>query len=317
MTKENKSLIFGKVISICSSDIWVEVNKEVYSCIIKGSLKKERLSTDNLVVVGDNVRIRITGSYTGIIEEIEVRYSSLSRGVIRNKHHIMVANVDLVLIVLALDNFSRNLIDRYIVMSLKGNILPIILVNKWDLSISEEQRHDIEHAIQYYRSLEIRVFEISCLTLKNIPELKAFTKNKTSMLLGQSGVGKTSLFNKLTGKNYSTQIVNEKTGKGLHTTTRSVLVSTREAWYVDSPGIRTFSLHAVLAKDLQNFFVEIMKKSHSCRYSSCFHKHEPDCAVKLAVEEGTISQQRLESYYILLEEIQMKTKRSKKTFISQ
>lgn len=315
MIKKNKSLFFGKVISICSSDIWVETEKGVYSCIIKGSLKKQRLDTDNLVVVGDNVKISITGFYAGVIEETEERRSFLFRGVSQNKYHVMVANVDLILITVTLDNFSQNLIDRYIVMSLKGNIQPVIIVNKWDLDICEEKRKEIEQSLEYYKSLGIQIFITSCLTLLGISKLKAFTKNKTNMFLGQSGVGKTSLFNQLTGKNYLIQKTNQKTGKGLHTTTRSVLISTQDAWYVDSPGIRLFSLYAITPIELQKFFIDIANKANFCKYSSCLHNHEPYCAVKLAVQEGVISKQRLESYYILLEELRSRTKRREREFI--
>ncbi len=317
MIEKSKSLFSGKVISICSSDIWVEIQKEVYSCTIKGSLKKTRLNTDNLVVVGDNVKISRNSSYTGVIEEIEQRFNFLSRGISQNKYHVMVANVDLILIVVTLDNFSQNLIDRYIVMSLKGNILPVIIVNKWDLDVLEEEKEEVEKTIRYYESLGMQVFKTSCLSLVGISELKTFTKNKINMFLGQSGVGKTSLFNQLTGKNYSVQTTNKKTGKGLHTTTRSTLISTQDGWFVDSPGIRFFSLYAIRPIELQEFFVEIANEAEFCRYSSCSHNHEPECAVKLAVQEGRISKKRLESYYILLEEIKAKTKRKERIFISR
>ncbi len=234
----------------------------------------------------------------GQVASIEERYSQLTRkdNLRRRLAQVIAANIDQVIIVtsVAEPNLKPSLIDRYIISAIRGNMSPLIIINKVDLT---KERKALNEIIWIYKNLGIQVIEMSGINQKGIDELKEAMKGKASVFSGQSGVGKTTLINLIAGTDFKTREVVEKTEKGVHTTTKSTLVKIdEETFCIDTPGIKSFSLWDVTTDELSQYFSDLQQFSSDCKFINCTHTHEPDCGVKKAVEEGKISQLRYDSY---------------------
>ncbi len=289
----------GRVISVHSDGILVEKDGVAILCEIKGALKKGRSLQKNLVCVGDFVFFSIEKK---IIEAIEPRRTILSRAehLHQRKEQLIAANVDQVLICtsVAFPNMKPNLIDRYIVACLRQQMRPVIVINKIDLANPEY----LDELIEVYTDLGIAVIKLSCVADYGFDELKQIMANHTNVLTGQSGVGKTSILNKIVEGNYKVKEVMVKTEKGSHTTTRSILIPLKSGGYcIDTPGIKSFGLFGLEKKEIEPLFKEIHKLGKKCAFSSCSHTHEPNCAVKTGVEKGKIALTRYQSYLSLIE----------------
>jgi ribosome biogenesis GTPase / thiamine phosphate phosphatase len=298
----NESLVEGRVLSIASEEIQVQHKKMVYPCTLRGVLKKEKTTKKNLVIVGDLVLFDLNQQ---VISKVLERRSLLSRqeNFTRRKEQLIAANIDQVFITSAVEHpkFKPHLIDRYIIAAMKGNIDPIILFNKIDLTVDYEA---LDVTTKVYEQLGFKVLKTSCSTKFGIPKLKKVMKDKASLFAGQSGVGKSSLINLTTGLNLKTLEVSEKNYKGRHTTTTACLIPLEfGGWCIDSPGIRTFGVWALSTQDLQDYFPEINKFRSHCHFPNCSHTHEPKCAVLEALSEGKISHLRYNSYKNLLKEV--------------
>ncbi|HLB52933.1 MAG TPA: ribosome small subunit-dependent GTPase A [Chlamydiales bacterium] len=295
----------GRVIAIGGEGVWVEAEGEKLLCSLKGALKKKREQVKNLIAVGDWVRLGDDFS----IEQIEERISILSRTDISgHKQQLIAANIDQVFIVASVVNppLKPALIDRYLIAAEKGNIHPIIIINKTDL-LHTAPPEEIERYQQFlfdYERLGFPILSLSIHEKKGLDALCAFLKNKTSVFSGQSGVGKSSLLNISFGMNRTIGSLTAKTAKGSHTTTQAELLSLPDGGYcIDTPGVRSFGIWEMTKEDLIAHFQEITALSPSCRFLNCAHINEPECAVHKALEEGLISPLRYESYSTLLQEI--------------
>lgn len=300
-----KEWMRGRVLGISPEGISVEYEKKIHLCVLRGALKQELSRFKNLVTVGDFVLFDLEGT----IAHVEERHSVLSRQehLGRRKAQLIAANIDQVLITVSVVSppLKPSLVDRYIIATCKGGMKPVIVINKIDLlEKASEEKKMVELFINTYRSLEISVIPISTLTGEGMELLKQHMKDKSSLFSGQSGVGKSSLINAVTGLSLPIGDIVEKTQKGSHTTSAARLIPLEfGGWCIDTPGIRSFGVWDLQRDDLNTYFPEIFEVSKHCKYPNCTHVHEPDCALEEAVEAGNISPLRVDSYLKLLASI--------------
>lgn len=318
-TQSEQSLLErGRVISIASEGIIVDHQGQLITCVLRGNLKKERTQHKNLVIVGDFVRFNKVHEDEGVIAFVETRHSVLSRAdnLSQRKQQLIAANIDQVMITTSVVNppIKPSLIDRYIIAADKGGMQPIIIVNKIDLLQTPEDTFDpilvetekelLEEFLKAYKQANIKVIAVSSATGEGMEELKEAMKDKASVFSGQSGVGKSSLINQMTGLDLRVGEIVEKTKKGSHTTsTANLLPLPFGGWCIDTPGIKSFGVWDLQKEELLSYFPELMELGKKCKFPNCSHIHEPDCAIETALEEGEISLMRYQSYYSLLHEL--------------
>lgn len=298
----NATLPRGRVVSITGEGIWVDVDCKKILCSLKGLFKKELKETKNLVAVGDYVRIS-----EGAIAQIEPRTSLLTRTDISGrKEQLIAANVDQVLVVVSVGDppLKPALVDRYLIAAEKGNIHPIVLVNKVDLLSSNPESQELyKEFLTSYEPLGIPILSASVRSGVGIEAIRALMSHKTTAISGQSGVGKSSLINTAFGLNLKTGELAVKTAKGSHTTTTSQLLPIADGGYcVDTPGIRSFGIWNLERADVISHFHDITIIAESCRFGDCSHTTEPHCAVRQALHEGKLPILRYESFQTLLDE---------------
>ena len=307
-----KDELRGRVLSIQGQVTIVESNTKKYSCVLRGVLKRDRQRKKNLLVVGDWVQIKPLSETEGVITFIEQRKSTLSRSdnLSRNKEHLIASNIDQVFITLSvvIPPLKRSLVDRYLISAKKGNMSPVILINKIDLlnstnpsDILKEEKQNYNEFIETFKKLEIPCLAVSVEKKIGLIELEKMMQNKASVFSGQSGVGKSSLINALTGLTLPTGDTVERTRKGSHTTTRAQLIPLDfGGWCIDTPGIKSFGVWDLIPQEIRDYFPEFVENQHQCQYSQCLHIHEPGCYIKQLIEEGKIHPFRHESYLMLM-----------------
>ncbi len=299
--------IQGRVLAIHPEGIQVEYDGKLYRCGLKGALKKEKNKAKNLVAVGDFVRFEIREHEEGIIIAVEPRRSILSRAdnLHRRKEQLIAVNIDQVIITASIHfpPLKPFLIDRYIIAAQKGNMAPIIVINKIDsLQEGTEEEAILKECKVAYKALSIPFLLVSTVTGQGIDKLKKLMKNKASVFSGQSGVGKSSLINAVTGLDLKTGGMVYKTLKGSHTTTTTQLIKLAEGGFcIDTPGIKSFGVWDLDESEIGHYFSEIAEASLHCKFPDCSHQTESGCAVKEAVEEEKISSVRFASYTALME----------------
>lgn len=303
----------GRVLSITRAGMHVQTDQSTYTCSLRGALKKEKTRSKNLIAVGDIVYLEPQDEGTGVIVHIEERSSVLSRAdnLRRRQEHLIATNIDQVFIVISLflPRLKPFLVDRYIIAATKGNMQPVIVLNKIDLlqnPPSDWHAADIEAETTLYHKFitaysHIPLIEVSATCDKGLTKLRKQMEGKSSVFSGQSGVGKTSLINTMLGTHYPVGEIAAHKRKGTHTTSTPKLIALgKESFCVDTPGIKSFGLWNCSEDDLQSFFPEIAARAKQCHYPNCTHLHEPHCAVKEAVSQGEISELRYESFITLL-----------------
>lgn len=304
----------GKVLAILADGILVDHEGKLYTCTLRGTLKKEKARIKNLIAVGDFVQFIPYENFSGSIDHVEQRHSILSRAgnISKEKQQLIAVNIDQVCITvsIAAPSLKPTLIDRYIIAALKGNLNPIIVINKIDLLDSKSEVYEknlFEEVWKTYQSLSIPIFAVSALTGKGLDALKKNLQEKSSVFSGQSGTGKTALINALTGSNMLTGKIVAKTQKGSHTTTSTRLLSIgAEGYCIDTPGIKSFGIWNVTKEEIKQYFFEIANIATECKYQNCDHTQEPKCAVLQAVFEGKISRLRFDSYSALIASLKEK-----------
>lgn len=288
----------------------METDEGNYVCQIRGRLKQERQDTD-LVAIGDWVTISVAPDDTGLIESVAERERVLSRArpspyerrkVLEDQEQVLVANPDQVIFVFSIKKPRPSLrkLDRFLVVAEMNELPAVICVNKIDLTSREEA----QERFALYEEIGYPVLYTSAKTGEGLDELKETLRGKISVLAGSSGVGKSSLLNAIQpGLGLRVREVSEATEKGLHTTRHLELFPLDEGGYVaDTPGIRALALFDVEPQELDGYFREIAPLVADCQFSDCSHVHEPGCAVRAALEEGQISEERYNSYLRLREE---------------
>lgn len=304
----------GRVISIVPEGILVAQDDLRFICSLRGLLKKEKGIEKNLVTVGDIVYFEAKPQGEGLIMAVEPRRTFLSRAdnLSQKKRQLIAANIDQVLITASVvsPGLKPSLVDRYIIATEKGQMQPVIVVNKIDLLQKQDdpaiaaERELYELFLSGYSQAGIPVVAVSSKTGEGIDALKALMKDKSSVFSGQSGVGKSSLINAVTESQLGVGQMVERTQKGSHkTTTACLLPLSFGGWCIDTPGIKSFGVWELSMEELESYFSEIFTTGHQCRFPNCTHTHESDCAVQEAVNEGKISPLRYLSYCSLIESI--------------
>jgi len=303
--------IRGRVIRVDAKVVHVSIGGETRLCTLRGSLfdEKGRYFTKP-VAVGDEVLISLDGE-RGVVEEVLPRRNRLSRRAAGGPgvEQVIVANVDDVLIVASVRRppIRLTFIDRLLVSCEKGRLSATICLNKVDLA-KPGQLDELEPALEEYVSLGYGVLCTSIVTGEGIEELRAFLQHQTTVLTGQSGVGKSSLLNEVQpGLQLKTGEISKWKGleRGSHTTTHVSLLPLEGGGYVvDTPGMRELALWDLEHDEVRNYFPEMVRYAQGCRFRVCTHTHEPDCAVKEALREGHISRRRFDSYLRILESLE-------------
>ncbi len=292
----------GRVVAITGEGIWVESNGNRILGSLKGLLKKERREAKNIIAVGDLVYF----THEHSIVHIEERYSFLARtDITGRKEQLIAVNVDQAIIAISVINppLKPALVDRYLIAAAKGNIHPIIVINKIDLlkDSTDEEKLRYREFVADYEQLGLPILSISSTEHIGLDALKSLLKDKATVFSGQSGVGKSSLINAAYGLNLRIGELAHKTSKGTHTTTKAELIALPGGGYcVDTPGVRSFGVWKLKKEEVLAHFHDLADLG--CKYPDCKHISEPDCKVLKGLENKNISQLRYESYRTLLDE---------------
>lgn len=270
----------------------------VHRCYTRRLLKSLESDERNVVATGDWVWFKPAPDSEGMIVRVEPREQVLKRGY-RRREQVIAANMDQVLIVSSIvePDLKTNLIDRYIVTAERSDIRPVICLNKVDLV----EGWQVQPILGLYSQLGYAIFPTSAATGQGLEALRDQLGGHETVIVGQSGVGKSSLLNALEPTlHLRVGGVSESTGKGKHTTTTAQLLRINDGTVVDTPGVRQFDLWDVPRGELSGYFVEFRAYMPYCRFPGCAHSHEVGCAVKAAVANGQINAARYESYLRIL-----------------
>lgn len=296
-----------------SSYIVATDNGEQVSCRVKGNFRTKGIRTTNPVAVGDRVSIQKAADDADYITAIAPRRNYIIRRAsnLSKESHILATNLDQAALVMTPREPTTPLtfVDRFLATAEAYNIPAILIINKQDMW--DEDDNKLADAIKYlYESIGYPVFFVSAATGSGIDILKQELTGKTSLMAGNSGVGKSSLINTLVpGSNLKTGKISDIHHTGMHTTTFSEMISIKEGGkLIDVPGVKGFGTIDFTEEEASHYFPEIFKEGANCRYSDCKHTGEPGCAVIPAVEGHKIAQSRYASYLSILEEIQDPTK---------
>lgn len=286
----------GLVISYYGKTVAVEdPTGLVYSCHLRRN--------QPLPVVGDQVIWQLGPDQTGTIVSIEPRSSQLMRGEAHGKLKAIAANVDAIFIIMAPPpSFSSFLVDRYTIAAELSNIQPILVINKADL-LSPENEKKVEDLLNIYKKVPYTAILSSVYTHDGLQEIAQALAGKTGVLVGPSGVGKSSIIAAL-GVDSQIRIgeVSDR-GAGKHTTTATRLYHLRNGGHlIDSPGVREFNLWEISLEALKQGFPEF-KAHQNCKFRDCKHLKEPGCKIKEAVEAGRVHASRYETYQLLAQKV--------------
>ena len=297
----DEDLIDGRVISAHGLKCKVMSNDgRLFECAIRQVLKSLSIDDRSAVVAGDHVRFRADTPQDGMIEHVQPRRGIISR-TSRGQRHIIVANVDFLLIIASASQPSLKpvLIDRFLLTAKQCDVEPVIVINKIDLVDPTPW----QPLIGAYAAMGFRVLLTSAETGVGVDYLRALLTGKQTALAGQSGVGKSSLLNAVQpGLGLAIGRVSVDNDKGRHTTTASKLIPIEGGGAVfDTPGIRQFQLWDISAGEVAGLMPDMRPYVSACRYPNCLHTSEDECAVKDAVADGRIDARRYDAYCHLLE----------------
>lgn len=300
-----------------STGSWYTVKDEtgkIWHARMKGIFKIDDITSTNPVSVGDKVEIETENEVenTVLITKIDDRKNYINRQSPRFKHHhhIVAANIDqsLLLATLKEPRTSQGFIDRFLVASEMFHVRAILVFNKSDL-YRKKENDQFEHLKSMYEKIGYKVFLISVTKQIGIEEVKSELQNKTTLISGHSGVGKSSLLNTIfPDLQLKIQDVSGWSGKGLHTTTFAEMFDLPFGGrIIDTPGLREFGLVDLSRQELSHYFPEMRERLVNCQFNNCLHINEPGCAIKEAVLRGEIDEERYVSYVNILDSLEEKT----------
>ncbi|MEK4698830.1 ribosome small subunit-dependent GTPase A [Solibacillus sp. FSL R7-0668] len=272
---------------------YVEKEGELIQCRARGIFRNRGESP----LVGDFVEYSYDGESDGSIEKILARQNALVRP--------PIANVDQALLVFSAKepDFNTILLDRFLVVLESFHVQPIIILTKLDL-VSDDERANLQHYINDYKEIGYEIIETFIDDESLMAKLEPILKDKTSVLAGQSGVGKSTLLNTLLPDlDLKTGIISKSLGRGKHTTRHVELIEVGGGLLADTPGFSSFDFDTIEKEELTACLPEILRMSEDCKFRGCLHMKEPKCAVKQAVEVGEIRTYRYEHYQQFLQEI--------------
>jgi ribosome biogenesis GTPase len=280
---------------------------------MKGVLKLDGFTSTNPVAVGDEVEMEPEheSESTALILKISDRRNYINRQSPRSRHqhHVIAANIDQSLLIATLKEprTSQGFIDRFLVASEMYHVPSFLVFNKSDL-YRKKELEQFEKWKLMYEQIGYPVLLISVSANSGMDKVKQILKNKITLLSGHSGVGKTTFINAIIpGLNLKTRQVSGWSGKGLHTTTFAEMFDLPGGGcIIDTPGVREFGLVHVSRAELSHYFPEMRAVLNHCRFNNCLHVNEPGCAVRQAVSEGKIHDDRYSSYLTILDSIEEK-----------
>jgi ribosome biogenesis GTPase len=300
-----------------STGSWYTVKDEDgqwHNARMKGVFKIDNITSTNPVAVGDEVEVEVEDETenTAIITEIHERRNYINRQSprIKHQHHIVASNLDQSLLVATLKEprTSQGFIDRFLVASEMFHVKSLIIFNKADL-FKKKELERFQEMKEMYEHVGYRVFLTSTKENAGVEELLEELKDKTTLISGHSGVGKSSLLNIiLPGVNLKTGEISGWSGKGQHTTTFAEMFDLPFGGkIIDTPGMREFGLVDIAKQEVSHYFPEMRDRLTDCQFNNCLHVNEPGCAIKLAVAEQDINEDRYVSYVNIMESIEEKT----------
>ena len=279
----------GIITSNISNLYKVEINNKKYECNARGKFKNNEISP----VAGDLVEIEIIDEEKklGIINKIEERKNYLKRPKMANLSQIILV------VSMKLPNPDLLLLDKQLVYAEYNKIKPIICLNKIDL----EEEETIENIAKIYENIGYEVIKTDAKNAVGVDKLKEKLKNNITAFSGNSGVGKSTLINKIFNEKLTEEgILSKKNKRGKNTTTQVTLYKIEENSYIaDTPGFSTFDVNEIEEKDLANYFIEFKPYIEKCQYADCSHIKEENCGVKKALEQGKISKERYNNFFVL------------------
>jgi ribosome biogenesis GTPase len=290
-------------------------NTPVFKARVRGRLRLSGSRSTNPVVVGDYVKCSVSEGVTDAsgnpevwIEEVEPRRNYIIRrsSNLSRESHIIAANLDQAVVVATLFSpvTAPEFIDRFLVTCEAYSIPATIVLNKTDLAAAEGMGGAVEHFVSIYEGAGYPVMLASALNGQGVSELREFLRGRTTLISGNSGVGKSTLIKAVSpGLDIRIGEISRAHQKGMHTTTFSQMYPLAgEGYIIDTPGIKGFGLIDIGGGELYHFFPDLMRVAPDCQYYNCTHTHEPGCAVMRAVDDGRIAPERYVSYLKMLEE---------------
>lgn len=284
----------GKIVKSLSGFYYVKSDDTVYTCKGRGNFRKKKITP----LVGDDVTFELDENEEGYILTIDKRNNELVRP--------PIANVDQAIIVASIvePDFNTLLLDRFLVLIESEGIDPIIVLTKMDL-IDEDTESSVDIYKKEYEKLGYTVVVGSAKEKNGLSKVSSYLKGKTTVIAGQSGVGKSSMLNALDPKlDLETNDISKSLGRGKHTTRHVELMEMYEGLIADTPGFSSLEFQTLTLEQLPHCFPEFVEYSEGCKFRGCMHIKEPKCAVKQAVDSGDISSYRYKHYLQFFEEIQ-------------
>ena len=298
----------GRVVQSTGSWYKVDLGEEVIQSRLPGRFRLEGKEVTNPIAVGDWVDVSINDDGSGTIEEIHERENYITRQAThgRKGEHILVSNLDIAFVVQSIKQpkLKEGFIDRFLVTCEAYEVPAGIIINKLDLANKRDQGF-IEDLQSLYEELGYKVFTTNAHNSDSLYSLREELADKTSVFIGPSGVGKTSLLNSIDPSfSEKTAEVSSYSNKGKHTTTFAKLIRLSNGGYLaDTPGIREFGLFNIEPWELSLYFPEMLEPRKKCKFNTCTHLHEPNCGVMEAFEQGKIDAGRYDSYIKMLESL--------------
>ncbi len=286
-------------------------NGQLWNARIKGIFKIDDITSTNPIAVGDEVEMEMENEleHTATITKIFDRRNYINRQSPSHKmqHHIVASNLDQSLLFATLKEprTSQGFIDRFLVTCEAFHVPAIIVINKIDL-FKKKESEKLAAWKAMYEAVGYKIVPVSVKENEGLDEVKELLKDKTTLLSGHSGVGKSSFINAVFPElSLRTREVSGWSGKGLHTTTFAEMFDLPEGGkIIDTPGLREFGIVNISKQELSHYFPEMRNLLHTCHFNNCLHINEPGCGIKKAVEDRLIHQDRFFSYYSILESIE-------------
>lgn len=291
----------GRVIKATGSFYAVQNEQGIFNCRLKGNIRLKNYKFTNPVVVGDIVDFHKTEDKEGIIESIHERKNYIVRKSVNlsKQAHILAANIDLAILMATLSEPKTypEFIDRYLVTAEAYHIPAAIIFNKVDLH-DESMDEELDELFELYSALEYSCYKIAANDSNSLDGVKDLFRDKTTLISGNSGVGKSTLINQLDPHlDLKTEKISEQHKSGKHATTYAEMHQIKDLGYIiDTPGIKGLGVLSIQKEELSHYFLEMRSLLPNCKFNNCVHIDEPGCAIKKALDVGEIQPSRYKSY---------------------